>query len=283
MSMLGGVVSGPAMTGQRIVLAGAEKIGKTTLACDAPNSLLIPLEIGYAAIRTPRMPEMLSTWEQVEALCIELLQAAQSGRIVRGSSLVWDSMTALERIIHDRVLRSDASWKPGNPNGVTMESALGGYGKAYSVANDYFGKWTRYQDELAMRFGIHCIATCHVFAATMVDPAHGEYNSWDLQLHSPKNQKTYGKREYITQWADMVGFLHEPMFVMKTEKGQQLQRGVSSNQGRILAVERTPGWVAGNRYGLSGTIAIPKEQGWNYIAQAVYNSCGIDLFNRAYA
>ncbi|CAB4131730.1 AAA domain containing protein, partial [uncultured Caudovirales phage] len=117
MSMLGSVVSGPAMTGQRIVIAGAEKVGKTTLACDAPNSLLVPLEIGYASIRTPRIPQMLTTWEEVENLCIELLQAAQAGRIARGSSIVWDSATALERIIHAKIISLDAAWKPGNPNG----------------------------------------------------------------------------------------------------------------------------------------------------------------------
>jgi hypothetical protein len=286
-SMLAGVVSGQSNNGQRIVIAGAEKVGKTTLACDAPNSLLIPLEDGFASIRTPRLPNMLNTWEEVEALCLELLASAKSGRLPRGSSLVWDSATALERIIHAKVMSLDKLWKVGNPNGVTMESALEGYGKAYNVANDYFARWTRYMDELARYGGINCIVTCHVFAALVMDPAHGEYNTWDLQLHSPKNQKTYGKREFITQWADMIGFLHEPMFVMKAEKGANLQKGVSANQGRVIAVDRTPSWVAGNRYGLTGVIPLPDPKGapsgavWNQLAHAIYNSCGIDLFNRS--
>jgi len=289
MSFLSGVVSGTSANGQRIVIAGAEKVGKTTLACDAPNSLLIPLEEGYATIRTPRLPNMLSTWEDVEALCLELIGAAKSGKIKPGSSLVWDSATALERLIHDKILRLDPQWKVGNPAGLTMESALGGYGKAYNVANDYFARWTRYQDELARYGGINCIVTCHVFAALVQDPAHGEYHTWDLQLHSPKNQKTYGKREFITQWADMVGFFHEPMFVMKAEKGQILNKGISANQGRVLAVDRTPSWVAGNRYGMNGVIPVPNPNEnppggcWNYVAQAIYNSCGIDVFNRSYA
>jgi len=289
MSYLSGVVSGVSMNGQRIVIAGAEKVGKTTLACDAPNSLLIPLEEGYATIRTPRLPNMLSTWEDVEGLCLELISSAKAGLLAAGSSLVWDSATALERLIHDWVLRRDRNWKPGNPNGVTMESALEGYGKAYNVANEKFAVWSRYMDELARYGGINIIVTCHVFAALVQDPAHGEYHTWDLQLHSPKNQKTYGKREFITQWADMVGFFHEPMFVMKAEKGAMLNKGISANQGRVLAVDRTPSWVAGNRYGLQGTIPIPNPNDnppggcWNQLAQAIYNSSGIDVFNRAYA
>lgn len=285
-SILGQVSTGTAQAGQRIVLAGAEKVGKTTLACGAPGALLVPMEMGYGAMKVPHTP-MLESWEAIEQLCLELIAGAQSGTIPRGSSIVWDSATALERAIHEKVLRMDPSWKPGNPTGLTLNSALGGYGKAYSIANDLFGRWTRYMDELAKYGGINCIVTCHVFAALVVDPAHGEYNTWDLLLHSPKNQKEYGKREFITQWADMVAFLHEPMFVMKAEKGQQLQKAVSSNQGRVLAVDRTPGWVAGNRYGMNGVVPIPLQQGWNYLADAIYKSTQamgqnpIDLYNRS--
>ncbi len=290
MSMLAGVVTGASNNGARIVIAGPEKVGKTTLACDAPNSLLIPMEEGYSAIKTPRLGEMVETWEQVETLCLELIARMKAGLLARGSSLVWDSGTALERIIHNKVLRLDPQWKPGNPAGLTMESALGGYGKAYNIANDYFARWTRYQDELARYGGINCIVTCHVFAAQVQDPAYGEYHTWDLQLHSPKNQKTYGKREFITQWADMIGFLHEPMFVMKAEKGQILNKGISANQGRQLAVDRTPSWVAGNRWGLTGLIPIPDPNAnpppplgvWNSIAAPIFASAGLDLFNRSY-
>lgn len=289
MSYLTGVVSGASTAGARIVIAGPEKVGKTTLACDAPNSLLVPMEDGFSAIRTPRLPNMVTTWEQVRGISLELIAKAKAKTLPRGSSIVWDSGTALERIIHAAVLAKDPAWKVGNPNGLTMESALGGFGKAYNVANQLFEEWTRYQDELARYGGINCIVTCHVFAALIQDPAHGEYHSWDLQLHSPKNQKTYGKREFITQWADMVGFLHEPVFVMKGEKGQLLNKGISAGQGRQLAVERTPSWVAGNRWGLKGLIPIPDPTTnppsgvWNAVALPIFNSVGLDLFNKNYA
>jgi hypothetical protein len=278
MTILSQVKVGRSQAGQRIVIAGVEKVGKTTLACQAPGALLVPLEMGYATMNVAKTP-LLENWEQIEALCLELIAAAKAGQIVKGSSIVWDSATALERAIHDKVLRTDSTYKAGNATGLTMESALGGYGKAYGIANDYFARWSRYMDELAVYGGINIIVTCHVFAAKVVDPAHGEYDTWDLLLHSPKNQKTYGKREFITQWADMIGFLHEPMFVVKAEKGQTLQRGVAGNQGRMLAVDRTPGWVAGNRYGLTGVIAIPPVC-WNHIADPIYKATGIDLWNR---
>lgn len=288
MSILGQVSTGTDnQDGQRIVLAGTEGVGKTTLGCGAPNVLLVPLEMGSGSMKVPKTP-MLTTWEEVEQLCKELIAAAQSGKLARGSSILWDSATALERLIDDYTIRSDPTYKAGNPTKLTMATAHGAYGKAYDVANETFKRWTRYIDELAIYGGINCIVTCHVFANVVLDPASGEFHSWDLLLHSPKNGKTYGKREAITQWADMIGFLHEPYFVMKTEKGQVMQKAISANQGRLLAVDRQPGWVAKNRYKLSGTVPIPQPadngnpaQCWNALAHSIYASCGIDLFNRS--
>lgn len=274
-SILSEVSSGIAKVGQRIVISGVEKVGKTTLACSAPRALLVPLEIGYASMGVPKTP-MLTSFEAVMQLLEEIKGASQRGQFAP-MSIVFDSATALERLIHESVLQRDPAYQNKNAKALTMEAALGGYGKAYQFANELFDKFTKACDELAVYGGINIVITCHVFAAKVIDPAYGEYDTWDLLLHSPKNQKNYGKREMITQWADMVGFLHEPLFVTK---GENLSQATSMNRGRVLAVDRTPGYVAGNRYGASGLIPIPPVNGWNYLANAIYNASGIDVFNR---
>ncbi len=278
---LGGVTSGMSAMGQRIVISGVEKVGKTTFSCMAPRALLVPLEIGYAAMPVAKTT-MLTSLEAVMGLIAEVKAGCQAGTF-QYRTLVFDSATALERLIHDAVLRRDPSYHNKNAKALTMEAALGGYGKAYQFANELFNDFTQACDELAMYGGINVVITCHVFAAKVIDPAYGEYDTWDLLLHSPKNQKNYGKREMITQWADMVGFLHEPLFVTKAE-GDQLSRATSMNRGRVLAVDRQPGYVAGNRYGIAGVIPVPPPPnlGWNSLANAVYEASGgvIDLFNR---
>jgi len=278
MSMLNHVTTGPINAGQRIVIAGTEKVGKTTLAANSPRSLLVPLELGFGAVATSKLPHKLDTLEQVFQLCEELIATARN-RALPYQTIVWDTATALEILIHNYVLKSDPNYQKNNGKGVTMESALGGYGKAYLRANELFGTFLSYCDTLAFQYGINSVITCHVFASRVNDPAHGEYDTWDILLHSPKNAKTYGKREMITQWADMIGFLYEPVHVIVNDN-QKLSRAVSTNRGRVLGVDRTPGYVAGNRYGISGEIAIPPQGGWNYLADAIYKSRGIDLFNR---
>ena len=275
MGILDSVSSSQTPTGIRVVLSGVEKVGKTTLSANAPRPLLIPLEQGYGGVKVSKVP-MLENYHHVMQLLDEIIQQCQQ-RAFPFQTLVFDTATAFERLVHSAVLATDPSFAAGNKKAVTMESALGGYGRAYQYANQLFDDFLKKCDMLSVHFGIHIVLTCHVFAAKVVDPTVGEYDSWDLLLHSPKNQKTYGKREALTQWADVVGFLHEPMFVIE---GEKMNKGVSANKGRVLSVSRTPAYVAGNRYGMVSDIPMPKESGWNHLAHAIYTASGVDVFNR---
>ena len=276
MSILNTITSSEIKTdGLRIVIAGQEKMGKTTLACGAPNALLVPLEVGYSGVTIPKV-EMLQTYDQVKYFLDEVLHYAKLKQFPY-TSIIFDSATALERHIHDSILAMDPA-HAAKKNQVTMESALGGYGKAYQLANEAFLDFMRRCDILAVSHRINIILTCHVFAAKLIDPQQGEYDSWDLLLHSPKNQKTYGKRELITQWADIIGFLHEPIFISRTAENVGI--AMSANRGRVLGLNRTPNYTAGNRFGLNGEVSIPLVDGWNALAQEVSKTRGIDIFNR---
>ena len=277
MSILAAVSSAPTKTGIRIVIAGLEKMGKTTLCCNAPRPLLVPLEPGFAGVRVQKTP-LLEHYTHVMMLLDEIAQQASVGQFPY-MSLVFDSITGFERLIHQATLESDPTYGKGNKKALTMEAALGGYGKAYQYANELFEKFLGKCDQLAIHFGINIIFTAHVFASEVKDPGAGVYNSWDLLLHSPKNQKTYGKREMLTQWADIVGYLHDPLTVVE---GKQMNTAVSKGQGRVLGLTRQPGYVAGNRFGVVNPLSIPAVGGWNVLANEVYQCTQgqIDLFNR---
>jgi hypothetical protein len=263
-------------TGIRIVCYGPEKVGKSHLCCGAPDVLLIPLEQGYVGISCNKTP-MLKTYEEVMSLLDEIIASAQK-KTFKHRSLVFDSSTALERLIHDKTVRLDPQYSPGNKKTVTMDSALGGYGKAYDFSNGLFAAFLEKCDLLVEHAGINIILPTHAFADKVLDPSAGEYSSWNLLLHSPKNAKTYGKREMLCQWSDVIGFLHEPIYVSKNS--ENFVQGISANKGRILGLERTPGYVAGNRLGIKGEVPIPFEQSWNYFADAIFRASGRDLYNR---
>lgn len=287
-SALDSIETGTRQVGARIVISGQEKIGKTTLACGAPRCLLIPLEMGFGAIPVAKTRQ-IEQFDELKSTLFDIKARAQAGNFPF-QSIILDTATAAERGIHLKTIEGDKEWKAGNPKGLTMETALGGYGKAYQHANDLFAELLSICDELAFYGGINIIWTAHVFASKMIDPAFGEFDAWDLLLHSPKNNKNYGKREMLTQWADLVGFLHEPFFITK---GDQIQQASSMNTGRVIGVERKPAYVAGNRFGIVGTIPVPTAppatpnaliagHSWNQLANAVHVATAgqIDLFNR---
>lgn len=276
-SILAGVTGGVSKTGLRIVIAGQEKMGKTTLCAGAPGALLIPLEVGYAGVSVQKTAK-LETLAQVNSLLDEITYYAQRGQFPF-KTLAWDSATALERLIHDEVIARDPLSARGGKKMITMDSSHGGYGKGYNIANDEFDALLAKFDTLAIHGGINIVLTCHVFSNKVMDPTAGEYDTWDLLLHSPKNQKTYGKRERLTQWADVIGFLYEPLYV---SEGKNIVKAISQNKGRMLGLSRTPSYVAGNRFGIVGEVAIPSppQNGWNVFANAIYQANGIDIFNR---
>jgi len=292
-SILSSISSGPTVNaGIRIVIAGQEKMGKTTLGSGAPGALIVPLEVGYAGVQTAKT-KMLQTFSEVNYLVDEITywagqnsfppmwQVGPDGK----RTIVFDSATALERHIHDAIIQRDPAYKPGGNKVITMESCHGGYGKGYNLANDEFDSFLAKLDILAVKYGINIVLTCHVFSSKVMDPTAGEYDSWDLLLHSPKNQKTYGKRERIAQWADIVGFLYEPVFV---SQDTNMVKAMSQGKGRVLGLSRTPNYMAGNRFGISGEVPIPAppketgsgKDGWNTFANELYKSRGIDIFNR---
>jgi len=261
--------------GARIVVVGAEKMGKTTFATGAPGALLIPFEQGYGGVKVPFAP-MVTEYAKLLTIQNEIAQAC-SAKQFPFRTLVMDSATALETLIHRYTIDSDPAMK--NNKAKSMEVAHGGYGKAYGVANMLFKDFLGWCDWLAINHGINIVFTAHAFASKVKDPLAGEYDSWDILLHSPKDMKTYGKREIITQWADVVGYLHEPMTVMK---GDGVNKGTSMGQGRVLGVERQPSYTAGNRYGMRGVVPLPAppQCAWNSFAHALHSASGIDLWNR---
>jgi hypothetical protein len=278
MSFLQQVTTGVTRSGIRMLLAGVEKVGKTSMCAGAPSVLMVPLEVGTAGVQCAKTP-MIQNLEDFFALIAEITVAAQRGQFPY-RTIAFDSATALERHIHDYVLRLDPAYS-NTKKTVTMESAHGGYGKAYTLANTLFDGILKSFDLLAVNAGINILLTCHVFSSRVVDPTIGEYDSWDLLLHSPKNLKTYGKREMITQWADVIGFLYEPLYLVTGDKST-VTRGVSKNTGRVMGLSRSPAYTAGNRFGILGEVPIPAPpaNGWNSFAEALYKASGVDVFTR---
>jgi hypothetical protein len=281
--MYGAITTGVTQSGLRIVLGAQEKMGKTTIGSGAPGVLLVPLEVGFAGVSVAKTPMiqkydvLIQFLRDTEAWCAAALKGEAPPYPYK--TLLFDSATGMERILTAEVIARDPLSQRGGKKTITLASAHGGYGKGPAMLLDEFAAILEILDRLSQNYGLNIVLTCHVFSAKVMDPTAGEYDSWDLLLTSPKNNRTYGPRELVTQWADLVGFLYDPIFV---SEGEKLNKAMSQNKGRMLGLSRTPAYTAGNRFGLIGEIAIPAppENGWNALAKALYDKTKIDIWTR---
>jgi len=105
------------------LLYGAPKIGKSTLASEAPSPIFLATEPGLNHLEVFQQP--ITSWEAMLATCAELAGGKHEFKTV-----VIDTVDRLYQLCVDHV---------NAKNGVAHESDLG-YGKGYAMINGEFGR-----------------------------------------------------------------------------------------------------------------------------------------------
>ena len=97
MSLIGSITKGREQQPPRIMVYGAEGVGKSTFASLAPNPVFVQTEDGLSEIDTSKFP-LARTFDDV----VMQLQAVRDEQHEYGT-LVIDSVDWLERLVWDRV------------------------------------------------------------------------------------------------------------------------------------------------------------------------------------
>ena len=251
----------------RTVIYANEGVGKTTLACSAPNCLLIQTEDGSVGITSDSVTilPIIKQYEQVKEVLHEVGGLIGKDGTLPFDYIIIDSVTALERLIHDYTLRQDPKYLTDSSLG--MEKALGSFGAAYTFATDEFTRFLAILNWFISK-GINIILTCHSMTVTEKNTLVGdEYSTTDLALHSPKNGKTVGKRELLRQWADLVGYLHTPLYV--TGKEGSIRTAINATNDKLLGLSGNPRYFAKNRFTTVEPVSIPLVNGWDTVLMAI--------------
>lgn len=244
-------------TPPRIILFGPEKVGKSTFFAGglvngqpqtgSPSPIFIRTEDGLNGLDVDAFP-LAETYQQVREALTALAQEKHEYKTV-----IIDSADWLERLIHQFVIETCANDVRGTK---TMETAHGGYGKAYAVALSYWREILSGLDYLNKQKGMIVGMICHSTVITVNDPFLPEpIDKWETKLHKPN--KGTGARDLLSEWADVIGFAQRETFVARktTADGKQITRGSAPiGTSNKLHLVGSPGVVAGNRYSLPPTI-----------------------------
>lgn len=212
----------------KIVIAGTNKIGKTTFASLAPNAIGILTEDGADNVDANAFPLATSLTDVYTAIST-LISEDHKFQTVFLDSLDW-----LEPMVQDHVCKAN-NWKH-------IEQP--GFGKGYVAAAEEWRNFLNGLETLRAQRGMGVILIAHDKIKRVEDPLTEGYDSHVLKLHDRA-------AALVSEWADVIGYAGYRIFTNKTDAGFGNKETKATTTGeRILHVEPHPAHCGGNRFGL---------------------------------
>lgn len=219
----------------RTMIHSLAKVGKSTFASGAPSAIFIQVEDGLSAIDTNAFP-LATEWQDILSAVASLYQEDHEYKTVVLDSADWAEKLANARVCKDHNVKG-------------IESI--GYGKGFSFAADLFSELLEGLNALRIKKGMHIVILAHTEIRRFDDPLAASYDRWQ-----PKLSKMIVRM--VSEWCDVIGFAQIEA-VTKTEKEQGFKpervRALTTGR-RILNLQGSPAFDAGNRYGLPASIAL---------------------------
>ena len=227
MSLLDSVMTGKETQIPRLLIYGAEGVGKSSFAASAPKAVFIQTEDGLGNIDTSKFPLV----EDFDEMMLQLKAVRDEEHDYQ--TLCVDSLDWLERIIWERVCR-DYGVK-------NIEVAAGGYGRGYQMALTYWRQFISILNEIRVKRRMAIILVAHAKVERFEDPEHPAYDRYSPRLHKLANS-------LICEWVDAVLFATRRMRV-DSDTGKAAAVGADGGE-RVLRTTGSPAYIAKNRFSL---------------------------------
>ena len=231
----------------RILIHGAEGVGKTTIASKFPAPIFLQTEDGCPSGLEIDSFGLIDNFADLRST-IGALASEQH----HYQTVVIDSLDATEELIWHDACRSQG-WS-------SIESP--GYGKGYVIVESWWIDILKGLEFLRHRLGMSVVLLAHSAIETVNDPRAASYTSYQLRLHKRA-------RGLVQDWCDAIGFLAPDLHVQSEEVGFGKKRNrADGGSQRWLHFEARPSFVAKNRYDLPAKMPVPKN--FSYGALAPY-------------
>jgi hypothetical protein len=226
------ITRGVRQTAKRVIAYGVEGIGKSTLASQFPNAVVLDTEDGTNHLDVARVS--VSSWADLEGALHELIRDNQGFKTV-----VIDSIDWAERLLIDHLLKK--------ANKRSIEDF--GFGKGYTMVAESMGRLLSVCDSLIDQ-GVNVVMVGHSTVKRVSPPDMDEgYDRYELKL-------TKQSGPLVKEWADCILFANYRTKLVAGEDGRTRAKG---GRERVLHTERTAAFDAKNRYGLAAELPMTIE------------------------
>ena len=230
---LSSISRGKRLRAPKVVIYGPPKIGKSTLAANAPNPIGIITEEGLDAIDVAAFP-LAKSWADVCSALDTLTNSEHEFQTAFVDSLDWLEPLILGKVCVDQKVKN-------------IEDI--GYGKGYIMADDLWRDFFSRLDALRDKRGMSVICIAHEQVNKVRNPTLPEdYDAYSLKLNKRATA-------IINEWADVIGFAAHEVMTRQVDSGFQNKETKAISTGkRMLHVNPHPAYVAGNRYGMADCV-----------------------------
>jgi hypothetical protein len=224
-----GIIDSP----MRILIAGGEKVGKSTFASGAPGGIFLGADAGTEHLNVKRFAQPENFRDVLEAL-----HELESRGLAKGfQSLVIDPINWFEPMLVADVL---------GDSGKGLADWGGGYGRGTQAVMD---RWRTMKSavERVWQTGMNVIMTAHVHVKKFEDPEGPGFERYELAM-KPEAAGIF------KQWADCILFARREAFG-KIDAATKKAKAYGS-AARMLHTEWSPAYDAGNRWCLPAEIPL---------------------------
>ena len=223
------ITSGKVFRPQKVVIYGAEGIGKSTLAAQFPNPLFIDTEGGTAQLDVRRI-EKPGSFDELVSIVNEV---AADPNICR--TLILDTADWAEQMC---IVGVCAKYKKAG-----IEDF--GYGKGYTYLSEEYSRLLNAFDGV-IAAGIHVVITAHAKMRKFEQPDEmGAYDRWEMKLSKQV-------APLLKEWCDLLLFCNYKTFVVTAQNDTKKVQGGK----RVMYTSHHPCWDAKNRHGLPEEIEL---------------------------
>jgi hypothetical protein len=217
------IIRGIEETPAKVVLYGVEGIGKTTLASQFPNALILDTEGGSKRLDIARVK--CATWPDLMVALREMVVEPAGFKTVVVDSADWAESLCRQYLCDKHGKKSIEDWP---------------YGKGFTVLAETFSKMLEACDKI-VDSGLHVVIVAHSKVVRTSPPDQTEgFDRYELDLHKHIAPS-------VKEWADCVLFLNYRTKLVQGSDGRH--KGLGGKQ-RLMFAERSAAWDAKNRFGL---------------------------------